>query len=95
MTEFLHKKYIEFMRKRYGVTSGICFGNQKELMCDFATEMAKEYIKQAQDFEEENKKLKKENAELDSKIENIRYYLDHEIPHELMNEATHIIWKMI
>ena len=43
----------------------------------------------------ENEKLKKENAELDCKIENVRYYLDHEIPHELMNEATHLIWKMI
>lgn len=39
--------------------------------------------------------LEKENAELKNKLENIRYYLDNEIPHELINEATTKIYKMV
>ena len=33
--------------------------------------------------------------ELENKLENIRYYLDNEIPHELINEATTIIYRMV
>jgi molecular chaperone GrpE (heat shock protein) len=33
--------------------------------------------------------------ELEAKLENIRHYLDNEIPHELINEATTIIYKMV
>lgn len=39
--------------------------------------------------------LEKENAELKANLENIRHYLDNEIPHELINEATTIIYKMV
>lgn len=39
--------------------------------------------------------LERENAELKDKLENIRRYLDNEIPHELINEATTIIYKMV
>lgn len=46
-------------------------------------------------FYEGTKELKKENAELKARLENIRYYLDNEIPHELINEATTIIYKMV
>lgn len=34
-------------------------------------------------------------AGLEAKLENIRHYLDNEIPHELINEATTIIYKMV
>ncbi len=34
-------------------------------------------------------------TELEAQIENIRYYLDNEIPHELINEATTKIYKMV
>ena len=34
-------------------------------------------------------------AELEAQIENIRYYLDNEIPHDLINEATTKIWRML
>ena len=34
-------------------------------------------------------------AELEEKLENIRHYLDNEIPHDLINEATTIIYKMV
>ena len=40
-------------------------------------------------------KLEKENAELKAKLDEIRNYLTYDIPHELMNEATNKIWKMI
>ena len=33
--------------------------------------------------------------ELEQKLENIRYYLENEIPHEFINEATTIIYKMV
>jgi ribosomal protein S16 len=33
--------------------------------------------------------------ELGAQIENIRYYLDNEIPHDLINEATTKIWRML
>ena len=39
--------------------------------------------------------LEKENAELKEKLDKIRNYLANDIPHELMNEATNKIWKMI
>ena len=37
----------------------------------------------------------KENAELKEKLETIRNYLAYKVPHELINEATNKIWKMI
>ena len=46
-------------------------------------------------YQAENKRLEKENAELKDRLENIRRYLDNEIPHELINEATTIIYKMV
>ena len=61
MTEFLHEKYKEFIRNNYGIQSGgfMC-SNIEELMCDFATEVAKEYIEMASKLENENKELKNE-----------------------------------
>jgi len=51
--------------------------------------------KQIQEKDRKIAELEKENAELKNKLENIRYYLDNEIPHELINEATTIIYKMV
>ena len=54
MTEFLHEKYKEFIRYNYGIQSGYCmYNNMEELMCDFATEVAKEYIEMASKLENE------------------------------------------
>ena len=39
--------------------------------------------------------LEKENAKLKAKLKNIDHYLAHDIPHELMNEATTKIWHML
>ena len=39
--------------------------------------------------------LEKENAELKEKLDKIRNYLANDIPHELMNEATNKIWRML
>ena len=39
--------------------------------------------------------LQEKNKELEAQIENIRYYLDNEIPHDLINEATTKIWRML
>lgn len=44
-----------------------------------------EYITQ---LEEENKRLK-------TKLKNVDDYLSYDIPHELMNEATAKIWRML
>jgi len=50
------------------------------------------YQKQMQDiYDKKNKQI----AELEAQIENIRYYLDNEIPHDLINEATTKIWRML
>ena len=58
--------------------------------------------KQIQIDAEQIRALQKQNGELtdkvtklEAKLENIRYYLDNEIPHELINEATTIIYKMV
>ena len=58
--------------------------------------------KQIQIDAEQIRALQKQNGELtdrvrelENKLENIRYYLDNEIPHELINEATTIIYKMV
>lgn len=40
-------------------------------------------------------KLQQEYEELKEKLEKIRNYLANDIPHELINEATNKIWKMI
>ena len=40
-------------------------------------------------------KYEKENAELKEKLGKIKDYLAYKIPHELINEATTIIYKMV
>ena len=47
------------------------------------------------EIEEDAKAIAKENAELKAKLDEIKNYLTYDIPHELMNEATNKIWKMI
>ena len=39
--------------------------------------------------------LEKENEELKTKLQKISDYLANDIPHELMNEATNKIWRMV
>ena len=39
--------------------------------------------------------LEEENTELKEKLDKIRNYLANDIPHELMNEATNKIWRML
>jgi hypothetical protein len=34
-------------------------------------------------------------AELESQIEKVKHYLDYDIPHDLINEATTKIWRML
>lgn len=46
-------------------------------------------------IQEEVLTLRIENAKLKAKLKNIDHYLAHDIPHELMNEATKKIWKML
>ena len=46
-------------------------------------------------LQKQNGELTDKVRELENKLENIRYYLDNEIPHELINEATTIIYKMV
>ena len=41
------------------------------------------------------KSYKDENVELKEKLDKIRNYLANDIPHELMNEATNKIWRMV
>lgn len=59
----------------------------------------REYIKS---LEEENEKLKKtcqmnleDNIVANRKLNEIKDYLAYDIPHELMNEATNKIWRII
>ena len=46
-------------------------------------------------LQKQNGELTDKVRELENKLENIRHYLDNEIPHELINEATTIIYKMV
>ena len=46
-------------------------------------------------YNKANEELEKENAELKVKLDEIRNYLTYDIPHELMNEATNKIWRMV
>ena len=41
------------------------------------------------------KELEQESAECKKKLGNIQIYLAYKIPHELINEATSKIWKML
>jgi len=50
---------------------------------------------QIKQLDEQGGQLLKEKTELEAKLENIRHYLDHEIPHYLINEATTKIYRMI
>lgn len=34
-------------------------------------------------------------AELEAQIEKVKHYLDYDIPHDLINEATTKIWRML
>ena len=34
-------------------------------------------------------------AELEEQIEKVKHYLDYDIPHDLINEATTKIWRML
>ena len=40
-------------------------------------------------------KLEAQKEELENKLENIRHYLDNDIPLEFINEATTIIYSMV
>lgn len=44
---------------------------------------------------EEVERIEKENEKLKVKLDEIKNYLANDIPHELMNETTNKIWKMI
>lgn len=47
------------------------------------------------EIEEDAKVIAKENEELKVKLDEIKNYLANDIPHELMNEATNKIWRMV
>ena len=44
---------------------------------------------------EEVERIEKENEKLKVKLDEIKNYLANDISHELMNEATNKIWKMV
>ena len=46
-------------------------------------------------LQKQNGELTDKVRELENKLENIRHYLDNEIPLEFINEATIIIYKMV
>lgn len=59
MTKFLHNKYKDFIRNKYNITSGgFATNNIEEIMCDFATEVAKDYIEQANNFQNQIKRMR-------------------------------------
>jgi predicted RNase H-like nuclease (RuvC/YqgF family) len=51
--------------------------------------------KQIRALQKQNGELTDKVRELENTLENIRYYLDNEIPHDLINEATTKIWRML
>lgn len=42
-----------------------------------------------------NKELVDENESLKEQIEKVKHYLDYDIPHDLINEATTKIWRIL
>lgn len=86
--EELEKEAYEWTKKNISV--GISMYNPSiKIYCGEA------YKDGAEPREKRIAELEKENAEIKDKLENIRHYLDNEIPHELINEATTIIYKMV
>ena len=41
------------------------------------------------------RKSEEQIAELEAQIEKVKHYLDYDIPHDLINEATTKIWRML
>ena len=63
-------------------------GFSRRELFDIAIEYAEPREKQLQ---EKDKKIK----ELEAQIEKVKHYLDYDIPHNLINEATTKIWRML
>ena len=64
--------------------------------------IASEQEKQIQIDAEQIRALQKQNGELTDKVkeleaqvEKVKHYLDYDIPHDLINEATTKIWRML
>lgn len=53
------------------------------------------YLESAEPREKRIAELEKENTELRAKLDKINDYLANEIPHELINDATNKIWRLL
>ena len=77
------QKLIELRCKAWGITEDEYYCNQ---CSDFSLEdMARAY----------RRGKNKGRAELEAQIEKVKHYLDYDIPHDLINEATTKIWRML
>ena len=97
--EELEKEAEEFLQKKWGTSKMLILGGDaREVLADFAESREKQIqidAKQIRALQKQNGELTDKVRELENTLENIRYYLDNEIPHDLINEATTKIWRML
>ena len=54
-----------------------------------------EKLDEALEWQKQQTEKDRRIKELEAQIENIKHYLDYDIPHDLINEATTKIWRML
>ena len=53
------------------------------------------YLREESIFIQGYRQSEKRIEELEQQIEKVKHYLDYDIPHDLINEATTKIWRML
>ena len=80
--EFLAKHLFNFTESR-----------EKQIQID--AEQIRTLQKQNGELTDKVKELTDKVKELEAQIEKVKHYLDYDIPHDLINEATTKIWRML
>lgn len=92
----LEKRAEEYLKAKWGTNKMLILGGDaRKVLADFAQSETALLSQHILDLQKTNGALTDRVKELENKLENIRYYLDNEIPHEFINEATNIIYKMV
>ena len=54
-----------------------------------------EKLDEALEWQKQQTEKDRRIKELEAQIEKVKHYLDYDIPHDLINEATTKIWRML
>ena len=98
------KKYTESIRKVFTLPEEYLRRADEKLPSD-SKELKKDYLKlrsentllgeRCNQLLTDKGKLTDRVQELEEQIEKVKHYLDYDIPHDLINEATTKIWRML